>query len=182
LTKEEVVVNPIDDIRETVEPVVTAAGLELWDVELGAGLVRILVDRPGGVDLDALGSVTESVSAALDLHDGGPQGRYVLEVSSPGVERPLRTPEQFRRFVGTLISVKTVEPIEGARRFRGSLVDAEEQQIVVSLEDAPAETHQTIPYDRIQKAHTVLVWGPAPKPGRPGTRRGAHAPMKDAAR
>jgi ribosome maturation factor RimP len=182
LTNEEVVMGPVDDIREIVEPVVTAAGLELWDVELGAGLVRILVDRPGGVDLDTIGEVTERISSALDDHDDGPGGRYVLEVSSPGVERALRTPDQFRRFVGTLISVKTTEAVEGSRRFRGVLLDADGGAITLDSE----ESRQTIAYDQIQTAHTVLVWGPAPKPGRRGAksvgRSGVSAPMKDAAR
>jgi ribosome maturation factor RimP len=185
LTNEEVVMDPVHGIREMVLPVVTAAGLEVWDVEAGAGLVRILVDRPGGIDLDALGVVTEKISAALDEHDGGPGGRYVLEVSSPGVERILRTPEQFRRFVGSLVSVKTAEAVEGSRRLRGMLLEADEAGITVAPEDRPGDARQAIPYDQIQRAHTVLVWGPAPKPGRPGAksaaRSGVSAPMKDAA-
>jgi ribosome maturation factor RimP len=185
LTNEEVVMDPVNGIRDIVEPVVTAAGLELWDVELGAGLVRILVDRPGGVDLDTIGQVTEGISSALDDHDGGPGGRYVLEVSSPGVERALRTPDQFRQFVGTLVAVKTTEAVDGSRRFRGVLLDADEGAITLEPEDGPADSRQTIAYDQIQKAHTVLVWGPAPKPGRPGAKsagRSGAAPMKDAAR
>jgi ribosome maturation factor RimP len=166
--------------------VVHAAGLELWDVEVTAGVVRVLVDRSGGIDLDALGQVTETISTALDDRDGGPNGRYVLEVSSPGVERVLRTPDQFRRFVGTLISVKTAEPVDGARRFRGELLDADEDGIHLAAEDGPSDRPLAFAYDQIQKAHTVLVWGPAPKPGRPGAksagRSAASAPMKDAAR
>jgi ribosome maturation factor RimP len=178
--------SPGNDIQEIVGPLVNTAGLELWDVEVTAGVVRVLVDRPGGIDLDALGQVTDAISTALDDHDGGPDGRYVLEVSSPGVERVLRTPDQFRRFVGTLISVKTVEAVDGARRFRGELLDADEDGIHLAPEEGPADSRLALPYNQIQKAHTVLVWGPAPKPGRPGAksaaRSGASAPMKDAAR
>jgi ribosome maturation factor RimP len=148
-----------ESIRELVEPLVTASGLELWDIEVASGLVRILVDRPGGIDLDALGELTERISAALDGHDEmTPRGHYSLEVSSPGVERKLRTPDQFRRYVGTLVSVKTAEPIDGSRRTRGVLVGVDDAGITVEA------AH--LQYEQIQSAHTVLEWGPAPKPGK----------------
>src|SRR5690348_16817365 len=109
-------------LRELVEPLVTAAGLEVWDVESGPGLVRVLVDGPGGVDLDALGPLTTAISRALDeAPDAAPAGRYHLEVSSPGVERPLRTPAHFERFVGSTVAVKTVPDATGPRRVRGRL-------------------------------------------------------------
>jgi ribosome maturation factor RimP len=148
-----------ESLRDLVDPVVAASGLELWDVELASGLVRILVDRPGGIDLDALGELTERISTALDAHDElAPSGHYSLEVSSPGVERKLRTPEQFRRYVGTTVSVKTAEPIDGSRRTRGMLVDVDDTGVTVG------SAH--VRYEQIQSAHTVLEWGPAPKPGK----------------
>jgi ribosome maturation factor RimP len=166
------------NLREVVEPVLTSAGLELWDLEMSAGMVRILVDRRDGVDLDALDAIARRISVALDAHDEvAPRGRYHLEVGSPGVERTLRTPDQFRQFVGALVSVKTTEPIEGSRRFQGVLLEATDQG--VALDQAGPSW---VSYDQIEKARTVLVWGPAP---RPGSRAGRRAPTatrtKDAA-
>src|SRR5437764_9626151 len=112
--------DPATRVQELIEPILTASDVELVDVELQAGVLAISVDRPGGIDLEAVSQVASTISAVLDEHDPVP-GRYTLEVSSPGVERPLRTPEQFRRFVGTTITVKTVPAVEGERRITGLL-------------------------------------------------------------
>jgi ribosome maturation factor RimP len=181
---EEVVMGLAERVRELVGPLVTAAGLELWDVEPAPGAIRVLVDAPGGVDLDTLGEVSLAVSAALDAHDVGPPGRYQLEVSSPGVERVLRTPTQYLRFLGTLLSVKTTVPVDGARRFRGVLLAADDDGITLgpdadagSPDGAGGAGERRLAYSTIDRAHTVLVWGPAPKPGSPG-RRGRGAPSR----
>jgi ribosome maturation factor RimP len=180
LDEEVVVMGPAESIRELVEPVLTAAGLECWDVELASGVVRVLVDRTGGIDLDTLGIVSQDVSAILDTHEAGPNGRYQLEVSSPGVERTLRTPAQFRRFLGSVVSVKTAVPVDGERRFRGVLLAADDDRITLGTEDGDGAGRQ-LAYDDITKAHTVLVWGPTPKPGTSGRARRVPVPMKDAA-
>ena len=158
---------PTDTVRNLIEPLVTGAGLEVWDVELRPGLLRVLVDRPGGADLDTISRVSEDVSRLLDAQDVGPDGRYILEVGSPGVERALRTPEQYRRFTGAVVAVKTTEAIQGARRFQGVLLAADEAGILLGPEGgAPADEPRRFAYDQIQQTRTVLVWGPAPKPGR----------------
>jgi len=162
LDEEVVVMGPAESVRELVEPLVTGAGLECWDVEMAAGVVRILVDAPGGVDLDALGSVTQVISATLDTHDVGPRGRYQLEVSSPGVERTLRTPAQYRRFIGSLLSVKTSVAVDGERRFRGVLLAADDEGVSIAYEGGS----RRLAYRDIQKARTALVWGPTPTKGR----------------
>jgi ribosome maturation factor RimP len=177
---EEVVMGPAESIRELVEPVLAAAGLECWDVVLAPGVVRVLVDRPGGVDLDTLGIISHDVSAILDTHEAGPTGRYQLEVSSPGVERTLRTPAQFRRFLGSVLSVKTAAPVDGERRFHGVLRAADDDRITLGPEDGEGAVRQ-LAYHDIQMAHTVLVWGPTPKPGTSGRARRVRVPMKDAA-
>src|SRR5438132_13194628 len=149
-------------LREVVEPLVAAAGLELWDTEVGPGLVRVLVDRPGGVDLEALGELATAVSAALDAAgSAAPAGRYELQVSSPGVERPLRTPEQYRRYLSQTVAVKTIEAVEGERRFRARLAAVDDDGISVVPEGAATGTAIRLPFSNIQKANTVLVWGPA---------------------
>ncbi|MGH9062039.1 MAG: ribosome maturation factor RimP, partial [Acidimicrobiales bacterium] len=112
-----------ESIRKLAEPLLSTAGLDLWDVEISQQVVRILVDRHGGIDLDALSAASTALSPLLDTHpDVAPGGHYQLEVSSPGLERTLRTAEQYRRCVGQLISVKTTARVEGARRLRGILV------------------------------------------------------------
>src|SRR5688500_13481852 len=95
----------VDRVRELVEPLVAADGIEIVDIEHGPGLLRIFLDREGGIDLEAITRCSEQIADVLDAHDPVP-GRYTLEVSSPGLERPLRTAAQFRRFVGTTVNVK----------------------------------------------------------------------------
>lgn len=152
--------SPAQTIGELVEPLVTAAGLELWDVEVNPRAVRVLVDRPDGVDLDSLATVARVVSAALDERgELTPASQYQLEVSSPGVERTLRTPDHYQRFIGSTVAVKTEVPIDGSRRMEGVLLAADGTGITVAL---PAGARD-LPYDQIQKAHTVLEWGPQAK-------------------
>jgi len=146
----------VDRVRELIEPLVVGAGLELVDIEHGPGLLRIYIDREGGIDLDTLSGQSEIISDLLDLNDPIP-GRYTLEVSSPGLERPLRRPEEFRRFVGTVINVKTKPSVEGERRFSGELTEANDTHIVVA--------GRTLVYGDIDRARTVFEWGTAPKPG-----------------
>jgi ribosome maturation factor RimP len=150
----------VDDLYEALRPVVAAHDLELVDVEAGAGLVRVTVDREGGVDLDGLASANRSLSAALDHLDPMP-GRYTLEVSSPGVERRLRTPAQFARTVGETVSVRLAAGTEGARRLEGRLAAADEEGLELELPDGPVR----LSYDAVERARTVFTWGPSPKPG-----------------
>ena len=157
--------DPATRVRELVEPVLEAEGLELVDALLAGGALQIFVDRPGGIDLDAISAVTTTVSALLDEHDPIP-GRYTLEVSSPGLERPLRRPEHFRRFVGTTVAVKTRPGTDGERRARGLLEAADGEAIVIA--------GRRLAYGEIERAHTVFEWGAAPKPGsRPAGKKAA---------
>ena len=155
-----------EHVRALVEPIVASEGLELIDVELAPRLLRITIDRPGGIDLEAISDITQLVSAALDREDPIPGGSYALEVSSPGLERPLRTPEHFHRFVGKLVNVKTRPGVPGERRVLGQLVDADDDGFTVSSGD---ETRR-FAYDEVEKARTVFEWGPSPKPGKVGGR------------
>ncbi|MBK9178897.1 MAG: ribosome maturation factor RimP [Acidimicrobiales bacterium] len=157
-----------DRLTEIIEPVIAGLGLDLYDLESGGGLVRVLVDRPGGVDLDALSAATRAVSGALDAADPI-AGRYTLEVSSPGLERPLRTPAHFEQALGATVAVRTRPGSEGERRVRGVLRAAGADGIVVEL-DEPAATgagpaERRLRYDEIERARTVFEWGPAPRPG-----------------
>ncbi|GAC1532552.1 MAG: ribosome maturation factor RimP [Acidimicrobiales bacterium] len=157
-----------DKVRLLVEPLLADEGLTLFDIEYGGGRLVVLADREGGVDLEALTRATHRISAALDEHDPIPGGRYLLEVSSPGLERRLRTPEHYRRYVGSLVSIKTLATVQGDRRIRGILSAADATGVTV--ED------RTIPYTDIERAQTVFEWGPAPKPGKPDTKKTPRRP------
>ncbi len=153
-----------ETIVAAIEPVVTPLGLELFDVQFtGSGrarTVRVIVDRDGGVDLDAISAASERIQPALDaLDDLGP---YALEVSSPGLERPLRRPEHFRRAVGETVSVKVRGADAEVRRLRGELVAADERGATVRIGDTDVTEHAD--YDQIIKARTVFEWGAEPKP------------------
>jgi ribosome maturation factor RimP len=164
----------LEHVRTLAEPLLAPLGLEVYDVHLtgtgGAPTLQVLVDREGGVDLDTLTAATQALSPALDAA-GAVAGPYLLEVSSPGVERPLRTARHFARAIGETVSVK-YRADDGAARVRGTLVAATGNSVSV-LEEGAAEP-VTVPLELVAKARTVFEWGPAPKPGsgsRPGRRR-----------
>ncbi|MEX1007598.1 MAG: ribosome maturation factor RimP [Acidimicrobiia bacterium] len=144
-------------IVDAVEPVVSALGLELYDVEVsGSGratVVRVLVDRAGGIDLDAVGAASQAISPVLDSDRVARAlpGPYALEVSSPGLERPLRKPEHYRRVVGATVSVKTP-----GRRTRGVVVEADDEGFALALDDGSQER---ISYTDVVQARTVFEWG-----------------------
>lgn len=163
--------------HELIESVLSTSGLELVDVQVGGGLVRVTVDRPGGVDLEALSGINRAISAALDREDLIPGGRYTLEVTSPGVERPLRTPEQFLRFIGTEVTVKTRPGTDGERRVAGRLAHADGSGVVITGVGLP-EDGRRLAYADIERARTTFQWGPTDpgRGGRQGARRGPHRP------
>lgn len=113
-------------------------GFELADVEVkrdrNGYLVRLFVDKDGGIGLDDLQSVSEEVSAILDAEDPVPSS-YTLEVSSPGLDRPLKTEADYRRFVGKLVKLASYEPIDGRRHWLGRLTSFEDGIVTVSLEN-----------------------------------------------
>jgi ribosome maturation factor RimP len=155
-------VSIVERVREIVEPLLERQSLALYDIELSGSQLRITVtaaqpDEGRTVDLDAIAHATRLISVALDENDPIPS-RYTLEVSSPGLERPLRTPAHFAGAVGSLVSVKTHPEIDGARRIKGELVAADDDGVTVG--------DVTLRYDDIEKARTVFEWGPAPKPGK----------------
>jgi len=158
----------VDRVTEVVTPVVNDLGVELVDVEHKGAVLRVVVDQAGGIALDRVAEVTKAVSTALDDADPLP-GHYTLEVSSPGLERPLRTPDHFARAVGQKVSMKTKPAYEGERRLVGVLAASREHEVVI---DAEGVGTVSVPFQDIDKARTVFEWGPAPKPGK-GSKPGA---------
>ncbi|MEU1845735.1 ribosome maturation factor RimP [Micromonospora sediminicola] len=134
-------------LREVIEPVVTAAGYDLEDLSVSrAGrrhVVRVIVDADGGINLDAVADVSRAVSAALDAAEeaGGDivAGEYQLEVSSPGVDRPLTLPRHWRRNVGRLVKV-TVRSEAGDRQLTGRVTAADDERVELESDAGPV-TH-----------------------------------------
>src|SRR5947209_13121703 len=117
----------LDKVRQIAAPLAAQEGLELIDAEIGGGggrqILRIFIDKAGGVSLDDCSAVSRAVSAALDVEDPV-DGAYDLEVSSPGLDRPLRTEEHFRKFAGEKVRVRTFGPVpecENRKTFVGVL-------------------------------------------------------------
>ena len=158
-----------EQVRGLVAPLLADLGLEIYDVEHAGGVLCITIDRPGGVDLDAIALATRVVSRELDHADPIP-GHYTLEVTSPGVERALRTPAHFERAVGDVVNVRTVPTAAGERRARGRLVTADDRGITLESDDGG---ERRIPYDDIERARTVFEWGPASRPQKPGSQKKA---------
>jgi ribosome maturation factor RimP len=140
------------DAETLVRPVIEGAGLELVDVSFDrAGsrkILRIVVDREGGVDLDTISQLSEKVSRRLDL-EGYEPGPYALEVSSPGLERPLRRPRDFRRAVGERVRVRI-----GSEVLEGELTDAGDEEIRISVDGD--ERHVVL--TEVASAKTVADW------------------------
>ena len=149
------------DVEGLVRPVVESCGLELVDVAFTPGLLRVTVDRDGGVDLDTIAQCSERISRRLDLEDFG-SGKYTLEVSSPGVERHLREPRDFVKRVGEKVKVKATVPDEGGLTLTGTIVAADEDAVTIATDCA----ERRVAYPFIRSARTVFEWGPAPKPGK----------------
>jgi ribosome maturation factor RimP len=148
------------DLETLVRPVVEATGLELVDLtfqrEGGRRVLRVTVDREGGVDLDAIAQTSERISRRLDL-EGFEPGPYTLEVSSPGLERPLKRPEDFARHLGKKVRVRTRRPVMESRNHLGTLVAADDRAVTLSTDAG----ERVVPLDDIASARTVFEWGDA---------------------
>jgi ribosome maturation factor RimP len=144
-------------------------GLELYDVELVAGSLEVTVTRPGGVDLEALTKANRALSAWLDEHDPIP-GRFTLDVSSPGLERKLRTPDHFARAVGEVVTLREKREGEPTRRLEGVVTGANDT--TVTLDDHERGS-VVVELAHVERARTVFVWGaeakPSPSRGRSAT-------------
>ncbi len=145
-----------ESVERIVAPVLSSLGLDLVDVEARPGRVMVTIERDGGLDLAAISQATAAVSDALDAADVVPGGRYELEVSSPGVERRLRRPEHFQRFVGAEVAFKLKPGVEGDRRFEATIAKADTSGVVVV--SPSVENGRRISYRDIERAHTVFDW------------------------
>ena len=158
-------VNVVTSVTTMVSPILDDLGLELYDMEFSGGVLKVTIDTPAGqeagVDIDQISRVNRLLGRELDHNDVVP-GRYTLEVSSPGLERNLRTPHHFQREVGKDVSIRLVAEHEGQRRFAGALVAATDATATVRVADTAQSVE--IPLSLIEKAKTVFVWESQPKP------------------
>jgi len=155
---EGVVVSALDEVRDLAEAVVRRRELKVWDVEFagqaGNSVLRVFVHGDDGVDLDTVAAISEEISRGLDLRDPI-AGRYTLEVSTPGLERNLRTPDHFARSVGEKVVVKTTEILAGnSHRIEGTVIEAGDDDVVLEAKEEKVE----VPYGLIKSARTVYEW------------------------
>lgn len=168
----------LDRVTELIQPLVDAADFTIYDVEFNKGLLRITVEGPDGTDLGDMTRLSRSISHLMDEEDPV-AGRYTLEVSSPGLERTLRRPDHYLGAVGETVSVKTNPGVEGDRRIKGRLAEADDEGIAVEVEpsaDEPDESDRVtrrLAYDDIARATTVFDWGPAERPASSRSRKKA---------
>ena len=146
-----------DKIVAMVEPAVRALGFELVGVEhMPQGrhsLLRIYIDHEDGITVDDCGNVSHQVSAVLDVEDPI-RGEYTLEVSSPGLERPLFTLEHYQRFSGNLAEIRMHAPLSGRRKFKGRIQGIDGDVVIIEQD---GEVYR-LPIDNIDKAHLIHEW------------------------
>ncbi len=162
-----------DAIRACALPILESVNLHLYDVEVtGTGrsrTLRVLIQSDSGVGIDEITDATRALDEPIDALIEGP---FLLEISSPGLERPLRRPEHFATALGETISVKFRDETNAVRRERGQLCSQLDDSITVELANG---SELVIALDSITAAHTVFEWGPAPRPGKPAPRTGSNA-------
>jgi len=144
----------LDRVRSIVDRVAASSGLEVVEVELRGGgksrMLRITIDKPGGVTHEDCANLSREAGTILDVEDVVPGGSYLLEVSSPGLDRPLLRPADYQRFVGSLVKLKTREPVDGSRHVEGRLQSFQDGKITLTIE--PKRTPGKQPKKKQQQA------------------------------
>ena len=144
----------IEHIRQLIEPAVLGLGYQLWGVQhISQGrhsTLRIFIDSENGITVDDCARVSHQVSGVLDVEDPI-QSRYTLEVSSPGIDRPLFTLEQYKLNVGQWVNMRLQVPYEGRRKFSGLLTAVEGDDVVIRIDDE----EYLLPFEIIDKANIV---------------------------
>jgi len=138
-------------VRKMALPAAEESGLELVDVEFakegGHWRLRVFIDKPTGVGVEDCQRVSEKLSRLLDEKDPITQS-YILEVSSPGIERPLKKLDDYNRFAGSLVSITTFAPFNNKRKFTGRILNTNENCVVVDVEGVKL----VLPYEQIASA------------------------------
>lgn len=149
----------LEQVREIVERIVEAEGMELVEAQLLGGgkhrVFRLYIDRLSGVTHDDCEKISRLVSEVLDAGDLIAGGAYTLEVSSPGVDRPLVKAKDYERFLGSKVKIELKEPIEKSRRFTGKLASFDGELVTLELD---AGKTLAVPLAGIQKANLKFEW------------------------
>ncbi|HET7748664.1 MAG TPA: ribosome maturation factor RimP [Terriglobales bacterium] len=128
----------MEHVRGIVERVATSRGLEVVEVEFRGGgkarMLRVIIDKPGGVTHEDCARVSHEAGTILDVEEAVPGGSYLLEISSPGLDRKLVRPADYERFAGSLVKVTTREPVEGNRHFQGRLESFQAGRLTLDLD------------------------------------------------
>lgn len=155
----------IDRVQAIVDPIASDLHVDVYDIERRGGTIRITLDSPAGsergINMDELALATRLISRQMDEVDPIP-GHYTLEVTSPGLERQLRTAAHFQREIGKNVTVRLADPSADPRRVDGQLVSADEHTATLLLDNGE---ERSIDITAIDKARTVFEFGPKPKPG-----------------
>ena len=130
----------LDHVRAIAERVAASLGLEVVELDLRGGgkarMLRVVIDKPEGVTHEDCANLSREVSTILDVEDAVPGGSYVLEVSSPGLDRKLSRPADFERFQGSRVKLTTKDPVNGNRHFEGRLEHFEGGRLTLDLAEA----------------------------------------------
>lgn len=158
-----------DIVRTMVEPLAEAQGADVYDVTFAGGKLAVAINRQGGIDLDTLADISRELGQRLE-DDDVISGSYTLEVTSPGLERPLRTPGHYAGAIGEDVTIRTKPDTEGERRVRGTILASDDTSVTVDIEDdgdgdGDSPVQRTIAFDDVERARTTFSWGPQPKPG-----------------
>ena len=148
-------------VNEMMETLLTPLDLELYDIELNGGILKITINSKLGITIDELADVNRKISSELDKQDLI-QNKYTLEVSSPGLERKLRKKEHYHGAINERISLKLAPHVEGERRYEGILVKMHEEILTISGDNG---TQDEINFNDVTSAKTVFEWEKNPKPG-----------------
>lgn len=144
-----------EQLDQLINSVVTGLGFQVWGYEYRphseSALLRIFIEKEGGISIDNCTQVSRQIGAALDVDDLIPVA-YILEVSSPGVDRVLFTPEQYQGYIGNLAKIRTRTPIEGRRNFRGTIEGVTDTHVSVAVDQETFE----IPFDVVDRTRLVM--------------------------
>ncbi|WP_022952816.1 ribosome maturation factor RimP [Leucothrix mucor] len=145
-----------EQLDQLIRSVVTGLGFQVWGYEYRpqseSALLRIFIENEGGVSIDNCTQVSRQIGAALDVDDLIPVA-YILEVSSPGIDRVLFSPEQYNAYIGETVKIRTRTPVESRRNFRGTLESVSDTHVTISVDNEQFE----IPFDVVDRARLVMA-------------------------
>jgi ribosome maturation factor RimP len=154
----------VTTLWDSIETYLAAESVELDDLVWSGRVLKVTVDAEGGVDVDHIAELARAISRLLD-DDPSLNDPYTLEVSSPGLERPLRRPSHYRKSIGREVTVTTTVPIDGETHHRGILTSYDDSTLTITTADAD----RLVPTDSVSAARTLFSWASGGKPGKKAT-------------